>query len=461
MMNKPRRNLIALAVLGLLVGFSGCESLTSPNSNFGDLDGLTSNPDRVSLATAAQGLIIGYRAYFWDANDLVGMLGILGRESYNHDVADPRHESELLGGSLQPSSPAFGGNFWAEPYLDIKLGQILLDGADQVDDAEVSAGEKEGLRGFAKTMQALEFLTLVNTRDDNCGCAITFPDDPREPAAEASKSQVFDHIVTLLDEAKGHLQGASGFPFRFSSGFSGFDTPATFLQFNRAVRARVAVYRSDWAGALQALSESFVDANGDLGLGAYHTFSTGSGDRTNGLFQPGGNPNLRAHPSIAIDAEMQADGVTPDDRLVRKTRTITSRAFSGLCSPQSQFPNCTVGFDIYNSTTAPIPIIRNEELILLRAEANIGLNNLGAAETDINVIRTRSGSLPAVTLTSAAQALDQLLYEKRYSLLYEGGHRWLDLRRYGRLDELPLDLPSHQINARYPIPVDETAARQP
>ena len=64
---------------------------------------------------------------------------------------------------------------------------------------------------------------------------------------------------------------------------------------------------------------------------------------------------------------------------------------------------------------------------------------LGAAETDINAIRSRSGSLPAVTLTSAAQALDQLLYEKRYSLLYEGGHRWLDLRRYGRLDELPED----------------------
>ena len=458
-MNKPRRNLIAFAVIGLLVSFNGCDSLTSPNSNFGDLDELTSNPNRVSLATAAQGLIIGYRAYFLGPNDIVSGLGILGRESYNHDVADPRFESEMLGGDLQPSSPAFGGNFWSEPYLDIKLGQILLDGVDQVDETEVSAGEKEALRGFAKTMQALEFLTLVITRDDNCGCAITFPEDPRTPAPEATKSQVFAHIVQLLDDAKSDLQGATSFPFRFSSGFSGFDTPATFLQFNRAVRARVAVYLSEWDDALQALSESFLDTSGDLDLGVYHTFSTGSGDRTNELLQPSGDPNLRAHPSIAIDAEMQLDGVTPDDRLLRKTRTISTRAYSGLCSPQSQFPDCTVGFDIYNSSTTPIPIIRNEELILLRAEANIGKSQLGLAEDDINLIRGQSGNLPAVTLTSASQALDQVLYEKRYSLLFEGGHRWIDLRRYGKLSELPLDLPSHQVNGLYPIPVGETAAR--
>ena len=33
---------------------------------------------------------------------------------------------------------------------------------------------------------------------------------------------------------------------------------------------------------------------------------------------------------------------------------------------------------------APIPIIKNEELILLRAEANIGLGNRAAAIQDLN-----------------------------------------------------------------------------
>ncbi len=450
---------MASAFLGAaLLALPACQTLESPNANFGDLEELESNPTRAGIATAAQGLIIGHRQYHLGPNDLVSMLGILGRESYNHDVADPRFESEMLASDLQPSSPAFGGNYWSEPYSFIKLANILLTGTDQVDEAEVSAGEKEGLRGFAKTMQALEFLTLVNTRDSNCGCAIQDTDDPTVPAPEASKAEVFSHIVSLLDQAQGHLQSATEFPFRLSSGFSGFDTPSTFLQFNRAIRARVAVYLGDYQGALTALGGSFIDANGDLDRGVYHTFSTGSGDRTNELFQPGADPNLRAHPSVKADVEMKGDG-TPDDRFTRKTRTIVSRSFNGvLCTPGSAFPVCDTGFDIYNTATAPIPIIRNEELVLLRAEANIGLNNLGAAETDINTIRARSGGLGPVTLTSA-NALDRLLYEKRYSLLYEGGHRWIDLRRYGRLNDVPLDVPTHQRNARYPVPVGETAAR--
>ena len=86
---------------------------------------------------------------------------------------------------------------------------------------------------------------------------------------------------------------------------------------------------------------------------------------------------------------------------------------------------------------APFPIIRNEELILRRAEANINLGNLAAAEADINLVRQVSGQLGPVTL-SAGNALDQVLHELRYSLFNEG-HRWIDLRRYGRLNTLPLD----------------------
>ena len=33
--------------------------------------------------------------------------------------------------------------------------------------------------------------------------------------------------------------------------------------------------------------------------------------------------------------------------------------------------------------------------------------------------------------------VDELLYNRMYSLLFEGGHRWVDARRYGRLGQLP------------------------
>ena len=61
-----------------------------------------------------------------------------------------------------------------------------------------------------------------------------------------------------------------------------------------------------------------------------------------------------------------------------------------------------------------MPIIRNEELLLIRAEANIGQGNLGAAEDDINVVRAAAGLGP-VDLTSA-NAINQLIYERMFSL---------------------------------------------
>jgi hypothetical protein len=57
--------------------------------------------------------------------------------------------------------------------------------------------------------------------------------------------------------------------------------------------------------------------------------------------------------------------------------------------------------------------------------------------------------------------VDTLLYERRYSLLFEGGHRWIDMRRYNRLSQLPKDLPGHTVHERFPIPKVETDARGP
>lgn len=457
---KTRRALIALAAAVLLAGVQACETLNSPNENFGDLDDLVSNPTPGGVNSAIQGLMVGRRAEdAAAANDVVGNLGLLGRESYNHDVNDPRFESEMLGGGLNAASAAFGGNHWAGPYANIRLGDLALDALAQLDPQLYSDAEKEWARGFIKTMNALDFLTVVVTRDDNCGCPIEVPEGAENPSPAVGKDQVYQHIITLLDEGLAHLGNASGAPpFRLTSGFEGFDEAATFAEFNRAIRARVAVYRDDWSGALTALGQSFLDTGASLDLGVYHVFTTIAGDITNGLFEAGTSPNLRAHPTFAVDAELQGDGTTPDDRFVRKTRPITNRAYQGLCTDQSEFPSCTVGIDVYPTPTSSVPIIRNEELILLRAEANIGLGNLGAAESDINLIRAESGNLPPVTLTSQSQALDRLLYEKRYSLFFEGGHRWIDMRHYGRLDELPTDLPTHSVAEMYPVPLEETSA---
>jgi hypothetical protein len=80
-------------------------------------------------------------------------------------------------------------------------------------------------------------------------------------------------------------------------------------------------------------------------------------------------------------------------------------------------------------------------------------------------VRTRSGNLPALgTLGAPDAALDELLYNRLYSLMFEGAHRWIDARRYGRLGTLPLDRPTGTppdvVFPTLPIPTDEILPRQ-
>jgi starch-binding outer membrane protein, SusD/RagB family len=270
--------------------------------------------------------------------------------------------------------------------------------------------------------------------------------------------------VTLLDEAKTELSVAgAAFPFSLPPGFSGFSGPATFIKFNRALRARVAVYRQDWDGALAALLESFVDDAGPLDMGVYMNYGTGAGDLPNPLAVSATGSENFAHPQLDTLAQLQIDGVTKDARYVSK---VVPRAAGTLDGFQSSF-----GLTRYPSPSTPIPLIKREELILLRAEANIGKGLLELARGDLNTIRQTSGNLPpvAVPFPDANAAISELLYNRLFSLLYEGGHRWIDLRRYGRLAISPAgDLPVSRTPAgaaevvyqTYPIPTAEVLPRQ-
>ncbi|HTC23742.1 MAG TPA: RagB/SusD family nutrient uptake outer membrane protein, partial [Gemmatimonadales bacterium] len=300
------------------------------------------------------------------------------------------------------------------------------------------------------------------TRYDN-GIPIDVDIDPTGPPAAIVDSGVaFTHIYNLLDSAATHLTnvGDAPFPFQMSAGYAGFDRTLTFLTFNRALRARVSVYRSDYAAALTALSASFINSTVpiNLGLGVYHTFSAAPGDSTNNLFDPQSRA-LVAYPTLETDAQLQIDGVTKDGRFVAKTTLLpTPHTSSGLSSDRA--------LNVYHGPSDPVPIIRNEELILLRAEANIGLGNLAAAVTDINLIRQNpQANLPPYAGPVTAPALlAEVLYNKRYSLLFEGGHRWIDLRHYGLLGTLAVEVTGsgtrHRF-IRFPFPTNECLVRTP
>ena len=436
----------ALLLLGVLTT-AGCSFDLSTNPNSPDPIG--ENPSRTEVAVAATGMLLAFRT---DFADFALDMGVIGREVLRFDGSDPRFTGELLLGPLDPGSDAFGGDHWADQYAAIRGGNMIL--ATVPTSTNLSAEEQSATAGYVKTIQALNYLIILNSHTQDSIPIVTDTSVTAPPAPFQTRATVFGHVVSLLDGAVTDLQaGGAAFPFDLPPGFNGFDTPATFIQFNRGLRARVAVYTDDFAGALTALAASFVDAPGPLDLGVYMDYGTGAGDLANPLsIDPQQGENF-AHPSLETGAQLQGDGVTLDQRFVSKIveRPISSN--NGLTSD--------LGWIRYPSPGSPIPIVKKEELILLRAEANIGLGQLDAALPDINTVRQTSGNLPALgSLGTPEAALDELLYNKLYSLMFEGAHRWIDARHYGRLDQLPVDRATDEVFPTLPIPTDETLPRQ-
>ncbi|HVZ24577.1 MAG TPA: RagB/SusD family nutrient uptake outer membrane protein [Sediminibacterium sp.] len=89
----------------------------------------------------------------------------------------------------------------------------------------------------------------------------------------------------------------------------------------------------------------------------------------------------------------------------------------------------------YSGVLYPFSGIANNEIYLIRAEANARLGNTAAALTDLNSLlikRWKTGTFTPVTASSAADALIKILAERRKELVFHGSARWDDLRRLNR-----------------------------
>jgi len=450
-----RKAIAALTLMSALAVGACNFDLTNPNSP--PPIGPNATPDQVK--SAAVGLLVALRV---DVTRWVLNNGILGREGYRLDTADPRFTTELLAGPLDPSNDAFGGGQWAAEFRAIQSGYAILN---VIGSAQIPTGQQEAARGFVHTMQAVAFLMVLNSHTQD-SIPVDVNRSVSQPLAPfVSNDSAYKYVLSLLDSAKTELQAATAFSFDPGPGFVGFNTPATFLKVNRALAARVQAYRASpsapgvgctacWDSVLTNLAASFIDPAAPLDIGAYHAYSTGNQDVTNGLSQDPASAIQLAHPMVKDSAEVQNLSTLPDRRFLAK---VTDRKSATATVPDTFSLAClksALAWIRYPTPNSAIPMIRNEELFLLRAEANwFGATGSKAqAVSDLNFIRQTSGNLAPTTLTIAstdAAFVNALLHERLYSLLYEG-HRWVDMRRYGRLNQVIIDRPTGCASAGIP-----------
>ena len=98
--------------------------------------------------------------------------------------------------------------------------------------------------------------------------------------------------------------------------------------------------------------------------------------------------------------------------------------------------------------------------MLLRAQAYIEAGQLANAILDMNDVRTSYGLAPVAPVDKTS-AINAVLYEKRYSLLFEGAQRADDLREYGRMSQTYLrkETSTDPYNSALPLPRAELNAR--
>ncbi|MEJ7740119.1 MAG: RagB/SusD family nutrient uptake outer membrane protein [Chitinophagaceae bacterium] len=436
-MNIQLQTYIKVAAIAMpLFLLSACkvEPILDPNNP--DATGIVVNASLSELQNLADGSESGMReslgAYYDD-------LCVIGREYYRFSTSDPRFTSDLLGKSsaVLDNNTFYLTNPFAARYRVIRNTNILIDALTSTKAPITDLQRKAGI-AYAKTIQAYQLLSVFNLLYNN-GVRVDVK-DPDKLGPFLNLQQSLDAIIGLLNEANTDLKGnTADLPFTTTLYAR---NAAQFSKFNRALSARVAIYKQDWTAANAALTDSFLDLNGDLTTGVFHLFSAAGGDQLNPLFYPRNSSGETrvAHPSFVTDAEV-------GDKRLSKVTLRTSAAFQDAL--QSNYD-----FYLYKTNVDPIPIVRNEELVLILAEVKAQLGVTADAVTAINTIRKAAGLTDYAGATDKNSLITEILKQRRYSLFGEG-HRWIDLRRYNLLSQLPIDRPDDNVWMQFPIPANE------
>jgi starch-binding outer membrane protein, SusD/RagB family len=428
------------------------------------VDALSGPLTRITLQQLATGVLAQDRA---SANVFAYAIegGIFARDVYRIDASEPRFVQETLGGNPDPGSFA-GGGAWAGYYTAMRSEATLIQALANAPSTEFTTAEVNATRGFIRTMKALDYWRVIELHD-TVGMSIQ-TDDAAAVTDIRCKQAVLSYVAALLDSANADFTAAGGtavLPFKLPTGFTAFgrdySVVSNLVKFNRGLKGKVDFYRGlDRKNPTPALFPTAIteltQALGGAAAGAVPAADFNKGPYY--VFVPGGSENT---PNTISDAKIGLNPLVGDSVQAGDTRASKIVARTPLAGFGISTSITYVGAVASTANQAkPLGILRDEELVLLRAQAEIEAGQLAQATLDINSVRTNYGLAPVAPATKQA-AIDAVLYEKRYSLLFEGPQRLDDLREYGRLNATYLrkETTTDPFNAALPVPRAELNAR--
>jgi len=332
-------------------------------------------------------------------------------------------ENAFLNNGLLPDNSLLG-QLWPNLYNLIYHANSIIEGLNK--STGVTDGVKKQLLGEAKFVRAFCYFNLVNLYGD---VPLLLTTDYRVNAIEPRKEtgKVYDQIVADLLEAQSLV--AAGYVSTDRSRPNQFAVTAllsrVYLYLGKypEAEAQASAVISNTIYKLTALSAVFTNTSTEA-IWQLAPVSTSINTIEGSLFIPASTTVI---PGYVLTNSLYNSFETND---ARKTNWVASNTVSGQTYYYPTKYKIRTGAAPYGEYQM---VFRLAEMYLIRAEARAKQNNLSGAQSDINVIRTRSGlgNTPAATQAALLTAIEQ---ERRVELFSEWGHRWFDLKRTGRVD---------------------------
>ena len=348
---------------------------------------------------------------------------------------------------------------WARYYITINEVNLVLKA---LPNSDFTQAQKDGIEGEMKFLRALLYFNLSRVYSFEPKVIVAFTNKGGVPLlldgvnslseisfpARASVEDVYKQIYKDLTDAVAKAPLAGG------------PNKATKAAAN-ALFARVALYNQDYENAIKFSTDALAGGVGRFVGNNEYVAAWRSNSNPESIFEVlfqtrqeslGVNDALQsAYTSIASVSQASAlaasrpsplpvangwGAVVPTAAfLTLNVATDVRRGLyqDGLNRSSIVVTECTKFLGksgvVYMDN---VPVIRVSELYLIRAEANARLAtpNLVSALADINAIRVRAG-LAASTASTQATILTEMETQRRLELAFEG-HRWFDLKRWGR-----------------------------
>ncbi|MGH7571909.1 MAG: RagB/SusD family nutrient uptake outer membrane protein [Gemmatimonadota bacterium] len=389
-----------LLAAGLFIG-AGC-----------DLDQLNPNaPVQEESLDTVEGVIalaVGMQGQYADAvEDFIVPPSLVTDEWGTESRALVSYKVLLTGVGIDPSFDNSEAPF-VNAYRVIRSADLLIENAPNVG---LGPGFQAGVVALARLYRAMSLGTIIQV----------YQEVPIDVSVEGpipqSRQAVLTEVIALLESARSDLAGVSeadlaGFRNRVLG--AGFDLQATI----DAMLARYYLISGQYQQAIQAADRVDPAASSVL------TYTSTTDNPVFALaFLLG-----YVQPLLSFVEQAEAgDGRTA------YWVDLASEPFAG--DPDSTLQTMLK----YSTPTEPYPVYIQDEIKLIKAEAQARSGDLDGARLLINEVRTDATAsatdpaanlpaLPADQLSSLEAVLAQIAYERRYELFMQGT-RWEDMRR--------------------------------